>query len=82
MARQAAEGNRPAGLFPRDLKGFPRDFSVFRADVPENWTGSARMPQLLISGLISFSKASNEVSPFTAVPLTKKNGVELTFSLL
>ena len=39
-------------------------------------------PQLLSSGLISFSKPSNEVSPFTRLPLTKKLGVELTLSLV
>lgn len=38
--------------------------------------------QLLSSGLISFSKPSKEVSPFTRLPLTKKLGVELTLSLV
>lgn len=39
-------------------------------------------PQLFSSGLISFSKPSKEVSPFTMVPLMKKFGVELTLSLV
>ena len=34
------------------------------------------------SGLISFSNASIEVSPFTRVPLMKKLGVEFTFRVL
>jgi len=38
--------------------------------------------QLLSSGLMSFSKPSKEVSPFTRVPLMKKLGVELTLSLV
>lgn len=43
---------------------------------------SGGKPQPLSSGLISFSKPSNEVSPFTMVPLMKKFGVELTLSLV
>ncbi len=35
----------------------------------------------LSSGLMIFSNASIEVSPFTIVPLMKKLGVEFTFSV-
>ncbi len=41
---------------------------------------SDAIDQLFNSGLIFFSKSSNEVSPLIFSPLTKKVGVELTFS--
>src|SRR4051812_47839021 len=71
MARRPAQGNRGNRLFPRLLWGLCQP-----AGSPRR-AGSA---QLFNSGLIFFSKSSNEVSPLIFSPLTKKVGVESTFS--
>jgi len=59
-------------------KGFSKGF-------PEAYLGRSiegrLRSQLLSNGLIIFSKLSNEVSPRTSVPLTKKVGVEFTLSV-
>src|SRR3981081_834360 len=71
MARPGPEGNRRAGLFPRLLQGLSR---------AQGFPLAATQNQLFSSDLIFLSNSANEVSPLIISPLTKKVGVEFTFS--
>jgi hypothetical protein len=70
-----AQGQPLAAAFP---KGFIEAF-VWLARIYES-SLSGPENQLFSSGLIRLANSSNEVSPLIFSPLTKKVGVESTFS--
>ena len=78
------EGDNPATarspITERDAVTVRR--SVINGSLPSPGQNSdgVEIDQLFNSGLIFFSNSSNEVSPLIFSPLTKKVGVESTFS--